>query len=281
MDFIIVNAINMEGIDEMDNKKNYVLHGENIYKEYVLSKNIFGKPVNKYETLKGIDIGVCCGETLGIVGESGSGKSTTGEILGDLQKPTSGRVFYLGKDVSKMTKDEYKRYRGDVQFIFQDPKGSMNPKFNVYQVLKEPLITLGIMPEGEEMDSLIKSYIEKVGLEEHILDKSPSRLSGGQCQRIAIARALIVKPKIIICDEPVSALDVSVQAQILNLLKDIQKDLKISYMFISHDIGIVNYMADRIAVMYLGEIIETGIAEEIFSNPSMEYTKRLIDCALT
>lgn len=265
----------------MDKQKNYVLHGENIFKEYVLSKNIFGKPINKYETLKGIDIGVCCGETLGVVGESGSGKSTTGEILGDLQKPTDGHVYYLGKDISKMTREEYKKYRGDVQFIFQDPKGSMNPKFNVYQVLKEPLVTLGIMAEGKKMDNLIKDYIEKVGLEEDVLYKNPSRLSGGQCQRITIARALIVKPKIIICDEPVSALDVSVQAQILNLLKDIQKNLKISYLFISHDIGIVNYMSDRIAVMYHGKIIETGSAREIFTAPSKEYTKKLISCALT
>lgn len=264
----------------MSNNKNYVLCGENIFKEYVLSKNVFGKTIKKYETLKGVDIGVCCGETLGIVGESGSGKSTAGEILGHLQKPTSGNVYYLGKDVSQMTDEEYKKYRGDVQFIFQDPKGSMNPKFSVYQVLKEPLITLGIMPEGNEMDNLIKGYIEKVGLEEDILSINPSRLSGGQCQRIAIARALIVKPKIIICDEPVSALDVSVQAQILNLLKDIQKEFKISYLFISHDIGIVNYMSDRIAVMYHGEIIETGSAEEIFKTPKADYTKKLIECAL-
>lgn len=264
----------------MENKKNDILFGENIYKEYILSKNIFGKPIKKYEALKGIDIGVCCGQTIGIVGESGSGKSTTGEILGDLQKPTSGRVFYLGEDVSQMTEEEYKKYRGDVQFIFQDPKGSMNPKFTVDQVLKEPLLTLGILHEGSEMDHLIKNYLEKVGLEEDVLTQNPSRLSGGQCQRIAIARALIVKPKIVICDEPVSALDVSVQAQILNLLKDLQKELKIAYIFISHDIGVVNYMADRIVVMHLGKIIETGSAAEIFNNPKEDYTKKLIHCAL-
>jgi len=264
----------------MNDNRNYLLHGENLYKEYVLGKDLFGRPVKRYETLKGINIGICCGETLGVVGESGSGKSTTGEILGDLQKPTSGNVYYTGKDISLMTKEEYKKYRGDVQFIFQDPKGSMNPKFNVYQVLKEPLITLTIMQEGEEMDNLIRSYIEKVGLDEDILYKNPSKLSGGQCQRIAIARALIVKPKVIICDEPVSALDVSVQAQILNLLKDVQKELNIAYIFISHDIGIVNYMSDKIAVMYHGEIIETGNAIEIFETPSMEYTKKLINCAL-
>ena len=179
-----------------------------------------------------------------------------------------------------MTEGEYKKYRGDIQFIFQDPKGSMNPRFNVYEVMKEPLITLDIMPEGREMDELIKDYVIKVGLEEDILEANPTRLSGGQCQRIAIARALIVKPKIIICDEPVSALDVSVQAQILNLLKKLQKELKIAYIFISHDIGIVNYMADRIAVMYLGEIVESGTAEEVFKNPTAAYTKKLIDCAL-
>lgn len=279
MNLTIVNAVIWEE-ELMNDNRNYLLHGENLYKEYVLGKDLFGRPVKRYETLKGINIGICCGETLGVVGESGSGKSTTGEILGDLQKPTSGNVYYTGKDISLMTKEEYKKYRGDVQFIFQDPKGSMNPKFNVYQVLKEPLITLTIMQEGEEMDNLIRSYIEKVGLDEDILYKNPSKLSGGQCQRIAIARALIVKPKVIICDEPVSALDVSVQAQILNLLKDVQKELNIAYIFISHDIGIVNYMSDKIAVMYHGEIIETGNAIEIFETPSMEYTKKLINCAL-
>ena len=260
--------------------KKFILRGENIYKEYILSKNLFDRPVKKYIALKGINIGVCCGETLGLVGESGSGKSTTGEILGNLQSPTNGKVYYLGKDVAEMTEGEYKKYRGDIQFIFQDPKGSMNPRFNVYEVMKEPLITLGIMPEGREMDELIKDYVLKVGLEEDILEANPTRLSGGQCQRIAIARALIVKPKIIICDEPVSALDVSVQAQILNLLKKLQRELKIAYIFISHDIGIVNYMADRIAVMYLGEIVESGTAEEVFKNPTASYTKKLIDCAL-
>ncbi|MCD8036319.1 MAG: ATP-binding cassette domain-containing protein [Clostridiales bacterium] len=264
----------------MENEQNFILRGENLHKEYVMQKNVFGKPVKKFVTLKGIDIGVKCGETLGLVGESGSGKSTTGEILGDLQKPTEGSVYYLGRKVSDMTKEEYKKYRKDIQFIFQDPKGSMNPKFTVYQVMKEPLVTLDVMPEGEEMDALIKDYISKVGLEEDILTESPSRLSGGQCQRIAIARALIVNPKVVICDEPVSALDVSVQAQILNLLRDLQKELKIAYVFISHDIGIVNYMADRIAVMYLGEIVESGTADEVFGNPKDSYTKRLVDCAL-
>lgn len=264
----------------MDNGMNYVLWGENLHKEYVMSKSLFGKPLKKYIALKGIDIGVRCGETLGLVGESGSGKSTTGEVLGDLQQPTEGSVYYLGKDVSKMTKEEYKEYRRDIQFIFQDPKGSMNPKFTVYQIMKEPLLTLEVMPEGDEMDELIKDYIFRVGLEEDILGETPARLSGGQCQRIAIARALIVKPKVIICDEPVSALDVSVQAQILNLLRDLQKELKIAYIFISHDIGIVNYMADRIAVMYLGKIVESGTAEEVFSAPKDSYTKKLIECAL-
>lgn len=265
---------------DKENKDKYVLYGEGIFKEYIMSKSIFGKPLKKHEAVKGIDIGVCCAETLGVVGESGSGKSTTGEILGNLQEPTKGNVYYLGKNISEMNTEEYKKYRKDIQFIFQDPKGSMNPKFTVYQVMKEPLITLNVMPEGEEMDNLIKDYLNKVGLEEDILFETPARLSGGQCQRIAIARALIVKPKVIICDEPVSALDVSVQAQILNLLKDLQKELKIAYVFISHDIGIVNYMADRIAVMYLGKIVESGMAEEVFGNPKDSYTKKLIDCVL-
>ena len=262
------------------NKDNYVLYGENIHKEYVEKKNIFGKALDTFCALEDVTIGVKCGETLGVVGESGSGKSTTGEILGDLQQPTSGNVYYQGKNIVEMTKEEYQEYRSDIQFIFQDPKGSMNPLFTVHQVMKEPLITLGIMEEGPEMDALIKEYLNKVGLDEDVLTETPSRLSGGQCQRIAIARALIVKPKVIICDEAVSALDVSVQSQILNLLKDMQDEFGISYIFISHDIGIVNYMADRIVVMYLGKIVETGSAEEVFGNPKDEYTKKLVECAL-
>ncbi|GFI61779.1 putative ABC transporter ATP-binding protein [Clostridiales bacterium] len=261
----------------MDEK--YILYGKNLHKEYVMGKNFFGKPTKKYITLKGIDIGVRCGETLGLVGESGSGKSTTGEILGGLQRPTCGSVSYLGKDIADMTESEYNRFRRDVQFIFQDPKSSMNPKFSVYDIVKEPLECLGLKKTDEEIRLLVQDYIKKVGLEEEILSENTARLSGGQCQRIAIARALIVKPKIIICDEPVSALDVSVQAQILNLLKDLQKELEIAYLFISHDIGLVNYMSERIAVMYMGEIVEMGKSGKVFKNPSNGYTKRLIQCA--
>lgn len=176
-----------------------------------------------------------------------------------------------------MNKEEFHNYRKNVQFIFQDPKGSMNPHFKIRDVVAEPLITLKICSSQEEIDSKVVDMIKKVGLEEDSIDKYPGELSGGQCQRVAIARALIVYPEVIICDEAVSALDVSVQAQILNLLIDLQAQFNISYIFISHDIGVVNYMSDRIIVMNRGEIVETGTAEEVFFNPKEEYTKKLVE----
>lgn len=175
-----------------------------------------------------------------------------------------------------MDEGQYQRYRRNVQFIFQDPKGSMHPQFRIRQIIGEPLLTLKICSDRAQRRQLVKDMIDQVGLEEGTAEKYPSELSGGQCQRVAIARALIVHPKIIICDEPVSALDVSVQAQILNLLKELQQAHEIAYIFISHDIGVVNYMADRIIVMNRGSIVETGTAEQVFYSPVDEYTRKLV-----
>ncbi len=255
-----------------------ILSGKDISREFIVErKAIVGSPKKTFMAVNQVSLDIFCGETVGIVGESGSGKSTLGEILGDLRKPTRGSVYYNGCDINKLDDSQYHEYRKNVQFIFQDPKGSMNPQFRIRDIIGEPLITLNICSEKATRLQLVRDMIHQVGLEEETFYKYPSELSGGQCQRVAIARALIVHPKIIICDEPVSALDVSVQAQILNLLKDLQIQHNIAYIFISHDIGVVNYMADRIIVMNRGSIVETGSAEQVFHSPVEEYTRRLVE----
>ena len=260
----------------MDNKT--IISVKNIRKEYIVKKHfITGKVQEKVAAVKNANFEVYEGMTLGIVGESGSGKSTLGEIIGGLQAPTFGNVFYYGKNTADLSDEEYKEYRRNVQFIFQDPKGSMDPNYTVGDNISFPLLTMKVVKTKKESDILVSEMLEKVGLDENVKNKYPSEISGGQCQRAAIARALIVAPNVIICDEPVSALDVSIQAQIVNLLKSLQKELNISYIFISHDIGVVNYMSDTILVMSKGNIVETGVAKEVILHPKESYTKKLID----
>lgn len=260
-------------------KKN-VISAVNIRKEYVTKKHfITGKVKEKYVAVKSASFDIEEGKTVGIVGESGSGKSTIGEIVGGLQEPTYGNVFYYGKNINNLSDDEYEDYRKSVQFIFQDPKGSMDPNYKILDILSMPLITTNIAKNKSEAEKLIDKMLIRVGLDLNTKNKYTAEISGGQCQRAAIARALLVKPKLIICDEPVSALDVSIQAQILNLLKEVQKELNISYIFISHDIGVVNYMSDTILVMKNGTIVESGEAKKVLLNPKEKYTKRLIESA--
>lgn len=264
----------------MENEIKTVLAVKNIRKEYVVKKHFLtGKAQEKIVAVKSASFEVKEGMTLGIVGESGSGKSTTGEIAGGLQKATFGSVFYNDKNIDDMTNEEYEEYRRYVQFIFQDPKGSMDPNYTIGDNISFPLLTLKVVKNKKEADYLVSGILEKVGLDSTVKNKFPSEISGGQCQRAAIARALVVNPKVIICDEPVSALDVSIQAQILNLLKELQKEFKISYVFISHDIGVVNYMSDTIMVMSKGNIVETGDAKEVLLHPKESYTKKLIESA--
>jgi len=257
-----------------------VISLKNIRKEYVVKKHFFtGKVKEKVVAVKNVDFETEEGKTLGIVGESGSGKSTTGEIAGGLQEPIYGSVFYYGKNIAKMSDEEYMEFRRNVQFIFQDPKGSMDPNYKIGEILSQPILTLKIAKDKNEVNKLIDDMLEKVGLDTSVKNKYPGEISGGQCQRAAIARALVVKPKVIICDEPVSALDVSIQAQILNLLKELQKELNITYIFISHDIGVVNYMSDTIMVMSKGSVVEIGVAKQVLIHPKEEYTKKLIESA--
>ncbi len=216
-------------------------------------------------------------EILGIVGESGSGKSTLADIAGGLASPTEGNVYFLGHDIAKMKGEERKEYRRNVQFIFQSPKGSMNPYFRVRRILSEPLLINYPQMEENEIERRISDMLERVGLDpEKTLSRYPSAFSGGQLQRIAIARALLLEPKVLISDECTSSLDVSLQAQILNLLLSLKKEFSTSMIFISHDIGIVRYVSDRIIVMKDGRIVEEGDSESVISSPKTEYASLLV-----
>ena len=257
-----------------------LLEGKEIVKDFRLKREgIWGKR----RIFRAVDhVNIALGEqmTIGIVGESGSGKSTLGEILGNLQKQTEGIVLYKGKDISKMNDKEYRDYRRNVQFIFQNPTESMNPYYTIEKVLKEPMQLLLDDYNEEKASEQIEIMLEKVGLASGYLRRYPSELSGGQCQRVAIARALLLNPEVIVCDECVSALDVSVQAQILNLLKSLQKEFKTSYLFISHDIGVINYISDYVIVMVKGQLIEEGNTENILNHPVKGYTRQLITSSL-
>ena len=260
--------------------KTPLLRGADILKTYPTERSILTGRVRKAVTaVNRVSLELYRGETLGIVGESGSGKSTTCDILGDLQRPTRGHVCYKGEDIRTLSAERYRVFRRNVQFIFQDPKGSLNAHARIEDVLTEPLITLRLEPVSSLRRRKALDLLQAVGLESSVMEKYPAELSGGQCQRIVIARALITEPEIIICDEAVSALDVSIQAQILNLLRDIQDRHDISYLFITHDMGVVNYMADRIAVMQHGRIVETGLTDDVLGHPQNDYTRQLIECS--
>lgn len=219
------------------------------------------------------------GETLGLVGESGCGKTTVGKCILRLIEPTTGEVYLEGRDITKMGKKELQKLRRDMQMVFQDPYSSLNPRMSVRSILGEPLLIHGLTSKGD-LEEKVSELVETVGLNIDHLNRYPHEFSGGQKQRIGIARALALNPKFLVLDEPTSALDVSVQAQILNLLKDLQKKFRLTFLFISHDLSVIGHMSTRIAVMYLGEIVEAGIAEDIFKNPEHPYTQALFSAIL-
>ncbi len=244
-----------------------------------LVKSFAGRHGRAVQALKGVSIEVRPGESVGLVGESGSGKTTLGRTLVGLETPTSGRIEIGGRDASDfsaMTAVDRAATRRTIQMVFQDPYSTLNPRHSVRRSLSEAIGTIGRFP-GAEIDARIAELLREVGLPEHYAERRPSSLSGGERQRVAIARALSVNPKILVCDEPVSALDVSVQAQILNLFKRLQSELGLSYIFITHDLAVVRQVAERIYVLYLGEIVEHGPAEDVIGRPQHPYTKRLID----
>ncbi|MDR7074318.1 ABC transporter ATP-binding protein [Fictibacillus barbaricus] len=227
------------------------------------------------KAVDGVSLDIFSGETLGVVGESGSGKTTLGRTLMRLYRPVHGNIWFDNRDITKLNENKLRPLRKEIQMIFQDPYESLSPRLKVGEILEEPL---SIQKIGTKQERTEKAYsmLEKVGLPKTSYHKTIHEFSGGQRQRVGIARALMLEPKFIIADEPVSALDVSVQAQVLNLLKDLQKELNLTYLFISHDLGVVHYMSDRVAVMYLGHLIELAPKDELFRNPIHPYTKSLL-----
>ena len=243
-------------------------------KDYRLKKGLFGHTI--FPAVKLADFTLYKGRTLGVVGESGSGKTTIGMMLTRLTEPTTGSILFEGKDLTHLNADQMRPYRSRIQIIFQNPYASLNPRFTIAQILMEPMRIHGIGKDEDERARMTLTLLEKVGLPRDAFGKYPHEFSGGQRQRIAIARCLSMKPEIIVCDESVSALDVSVQATVLNLLLDLQEEFGLSYVFISHDLAVVKYMADDMLVMSQGEIVERGLAEDIYRNPQHPYTQQLL-----
>ena len=244
-------------------------------KYFPINGGILSRKQGEVKAVDDVSFYVKKGETLGIVGESGYGKSTTGRLLMRLMDPTEGSIVFEDKEIMKMSKSELKAVRRDIQMVFQDPYASLNPRHTVKKILEEPLIVHGV-GNKEERRKRIREMMDVVGLSTYHLDRYPHQFSGGQRQRIGIARALMTKPKLIIADEPVSALDVSIQAQVLNLLKDIQAEFGLTYIFIAHDLGVVRHISDRVGVMYLGKLVELADSEEVYTNPLHPYTKALL-----
>ncbi|TWI52867.1 ABC transporter ATP-binding protein [Halalkalibacter nanhaiisediminis] len=248
----------------------------NDLKQYFPIKGgLLGRTVNHVKAVDGVTFTVYEGETVSIVGESGCGKSTTGRAILRLDEPTSGEVVFEGEDLLALNKSQMRKKRKDLQIIFQDPYASINPRQTVRQVLEEAMEIQNVVPR-EQRAERIRELMETVGLGPHQADRFPHEFSGGQRQRIGIARALSVNPKLIVCDEAVSALDVSIQAQVINLLKKLQREFKLTYLFISHDLGVVRHISDRVIVMYLGRIVEIGDKKSVFDNPQHPYTKALL-----
>ncbi|WP_286356568.1 ABC transporter ATP-binding protein [Ileibacterium valens] len=253
-----------------------ILEVKNVKKYFPLSKGKLkpGKPCVK--AVDGISLDLYEGETLGLVGESGCGKSTLGRTIIRLYEPTDGEVIFKGEDIAKKSRKEMRKLREEIQFIFQDPYSSLNPRMNVFNILAEPLIAHGKFTRGPELEEYVKNLMERCGLPSYYCYRFPHQFSGGQRQRIGIARSLALNPSFIICDEPVSALDVSIQSQILNLMMDMQEENNISYIFISHDLSVVKHISDRVGVMYLGSMVELGDKEEIYAHPMHPYTRALM-----
>ena len=239
-------------------------------------KKYFNTPKGPLHAVDGVSFTLERGKVLGIVGESGCGKSTTGRTILRLIEPTSGEIYFEGKDVAKMSKKELKAARKDMQLIFQDPYASLDPRMTVSALIREPLVLNKLVKGEANIEKRVRELMDLVGLTPRLYNSYPHELDGGRRQRVGIARALAMEPKFIVCDEPVSALDVSIQAQILNLLQDLQEKLGLTYIFITHDLSVVYYFADDIAVMYLGQLVEKAPAEELFRNPIHPYTKALL-----
>jgi len=255
----------------MEDEKSLLISARNLVKEF---------PMENQRTLQAIsdvDFDIYRGETHALVGESGCGKSTLGRVLIKLLDATSGTIMFKGTDLGKMKPEQFAGVRRQMQIIFQDPYASLNPRMNVCEIIAEPLITYGLTKRKADTEQAVRELMQEVGIPAEFINRYPHQFSGGQRQRIGIARAIALHPELIVCDEPVSALDVSIQSQVLNLLKDLQEQYHLTYLFISHDLSVVKFISDRVSVMFLGKICETASTEELFSHPLHPYTMCLMN----
>ncbi|MFL7869850.1 MAG: ABC transporter ATP-binding protein [Anaerolineales bacterium] len=258
------------------NQDNVLVRVENLVKHFPITRGIvFQRQIGAVRAVDDISFFIRRGETLGLVGESGCGKSTTGRTIIQLYQPTSGKVFYDGKDLTDASNEEMRRYRRDLQIIFQDPYASLNPRMTVGGIVAEPLEVHRIGTRKERRER-VENLLELVGLNPYFINRYPHEFSGGQRQRIGVARALALQPEFIVCDEPIAALDVSIQAQVVNLLEELQDRMGLTYLFIAHDLSMVRHIADRTAVMYLGKIVELADRDELYGHPQHPYAKALL-----
>ena len=253
-----------------------LLSVKNLKKHFAVKGGVFARQVDKVHAVDGVSFDIGKGETLGLVGESGCGKSTTGRCILRLIEPTSGEVWMSGRDVTRMDHNALRTLRRDMQIIFQDPYASLNPRLTVAAIIGEALEIHNLAKSKKELEERVVQLLETVGLQPDHMRRFPHEFSGGQRQRIGIARALAVEPKLLVCDEPVSALDVSIQAQVINLLEDLQDKFGLTYLFIAHDLSVVEHISTRVAVMYLGRVVEVAPSRELYDNPQHPYTEALL-----
>ena len=264
-----------EPVRHTPSEKQPLVSVRGLVKHFPIKKGVFGKSAGVVRAVDGVSFDVMPGETLGLVGESGCGKSTTGRMILRLIEPTAGSVTFDGVDLLSLGSGALRKLRRNIQVIFQDPFSSLNPRMTVGAIVREGL-TIHKIAEGAAADTRVRQLLDEVGLRPEYVSRYPHEFSGGQRQRIGIARALAVEPSFIVCDEPVSALDVSVQAQVINLLQDLQRDRGLAYLFIAHDLSVIEHIADRVAVMYLGKIVELATAADLYREPLMPYTQALL-----